>query len=244
MPDSKELKGFSKTFLSQAFIAFEGIPNRGFAKVFNEIAENSGKAIPHPELVSQYKERNFYTNLDVFTEQEKFEILYRLSQVGVVGNINLQRKDFGERLHREYSHWKKDGRFEVFHETVEKTKHFLGQYPKALDRYNLASEQFYQEIDPQTVVNCLWHALEELMREIQGRDWQWDKSRKELEIKFKGKMNPQFVGIFFHVLDSYALYQNESARHRNNIDLAEVELVFEMSSVFLRQIVKLYKVDP
>ena len=232
----------SKTFLSQAFITLGDILYPKVVKVFGEFALKSGKEIPHTKSQTNFSEHNFLENLDVFSEEEKFEILTELSQIGP-SSIFPERKLFREKLHQEYPHLKKNGRYETFHETIEKTTHFLANYPKALDRYKLATQYFYQESDLQTLVITLYNSIEELMREVQKRDWQWDQSHKELKKTFEGKLNSHFVKMFFDLLKSYEKYQNENARHRNNINAAEVEFIFEMSSVFLRQIVNLYKVS-
>ena len=110
----------SKTFLSQAFITLGEIPYPRVAKVFGELAFKSGKEIPHTESQTNFSERNFLENLDVFSEEEKFEILTELSQIGL-SSIFPERKLFCEKLHQEYPHLKKNGRYETFHETIEKT---------------------------------------------------------------------------------------------------------------------------
>lgn len=131
---------------------------------------------------------------------------------------------------------------EIEEEFIEETSHWLEKYHSAFQHYN-ESYRKYKSQDAQLVRNTLDDArlaLELLLKEILGNDKSLENQQKELGkfIVEKGGTK-EFSNMFWQLLNHYSSYQNNKVKHNDNITEVEIIFIFELTSVFMRQLVRL-----
>ncbi len=236
---------FSSTFLSQAFKSFEGIPNSRITDVFRRVARNSEPCIelPYPEEQTLFKDRNFLENLSAFSNEDKFQILDELSQIGNVGNINPQRENFRKILLSEYGFLQAESRSKAFSDVFIETTHFLEKYPKAKKKYLSCIDQFERNSDAIHLLDDLRKSVEFLMKEILKSRKSWNGLVEDLGKKnATSGISVRFRNMFFTLLKHFEEFQNEEVKHNElaNTDAESIEFMFEITSAFLRFLSKHY----
>lgn len=131
---------------------------------------------------------------------------------------------------------------EIEEEFIEETSHWLEKYHSAFQNYNEAYRK-YKSQDEQLIRNTLDDArlaLELLLKEILANDKSLENQQGELGkfIVEKGGTK-EFSNMFWQLLNHYSSYQNNKVKHNNNITEVEITFIFELTSVFMRQLVRL-----
>jgi hypothetical protein len=225
---------FSDTFLAHAFsIVKKKRSYSDLVKVQVKHAVTMRLDLPNVKTASLQGQADFLENLSKFPDDVKFKILDELTE-GLACILDEEVENFRKALHADYRHLKVNGRAIEFSNSIEKTRHWLERYPKALTQYEKCVEMFEIYGDSRDIVDNTRLCLEIFMKEVLGSEKQWDDLVPEFRKNLKGEITPQFTTMFFHLLNLYKVYQNENAKHNSRVEDNEVSFVFDLSLAFLR----------
>lgn len=178
-------------------------------------------------------------NLRCFSGKTLYVIIRELCGLDKFKN-NEQVKNLKTILFRDYSALAPVD--EIEEELIDETSHWLETYPDAFQHYNEAYRK-YKSQDEQLYRNTLDDArlaLELLLKAILVNDKSMENQREKLGkfIEEKGGTK-EFANMFWQLLNHYSSYQNNKVKHNENIAKAEITFIFELTTVFMRQLVRL-----
>lgn len=196
------------------------------------LIEKDGNPVPNKRTALQ-------KNLQCFSDKELYIIIRDLCDLDKFkGNKSVS--ELKTKLLTNYSALAPVG--EIEEEFIEETSHWLEKYHRAFQNYNEAYRK-YKSQDEQLIRNTLDDArlaLELLLKEILANDKSLENQQGELGkfIEEKGGTK-EFSNMFWQLLNHYSSYQNNKVKHNNNITKVEITFIFELTSVFMRQLVRL-----
>ncbi|WP_299354115.1 hypothetical protein [uncultured Porphyromonas sp.] len=224
----------------------EGLTGSEICKLCNSYAVTYNRKIPYaacPFKETDGKSINKRTalrlNLQCFSDAELYIIIRGLCEhERVKDNENVVT--LKTRLLRDYSELAPSG--EVDNEFREETSHWLEIYPEAYRHYNEAYRK-YKSQDGQLYRNLLDDArlsLEVLLKAILSNNKSLENQQSEFGkfIREKGGTT-EFSNMFWQLLNYYSRYQNNRVKHDEDIAEVEITFIFELTTVFIRQLVRL-----
>lgn len=182
------------------------------------------------ELCEYLNEHQTNSFLDAYKNNEKDEYLNKLS--------NLKRQlivKYGKQFGIEGSDTLNDS-------LVEDVQHWLDSYPESRKLYDDAIVMFKNKIYERNCLDNLRLSLESLLKGV------FDNN-KSLENQFKNIGNhveenagsKEFSNMFVKLIDYYTKYQNTFVKHNDAVIEQEVEFIFEITSSFMKHLIKLEK---
>jgi hypothetical protein len=123
---------------------------------------------------------------------------------------------------------------------IERTQHWLAPFQDALKPYDQAVQKHANDIFLRNVLDDLRLALELLLRAIFANEKSLE-NQVPLVGDFINKRggSPEFVNMFVKLVDYYTKYQNSYVKHDDAVIEEEVEFVFELTSAFMKHLVRL-----
>ena len=183
-----------------------------------------------------------YENLRAFSPTQQYRIIKELCEHRSFSlKPSTDRKELKIRLVTRYSHLDpRDTPSEVNETLVEETKHWLDDFPDALSLYSQALEKYDHGSFQRNLLDDLRLSLELLLKGI-------FKNEKSLEnqVPFVGvyiKSNGgsgELSNMFVKLLDYYAKYHNTYVKHDDAVIEQEIEFLLEITSSFMKHLVRL-----
>ena len=129
---------------------------------------------------------------------------------------------------------------DVSPELVEETRHWLGSFPDARALYDEALEKYRARVFERNVLDDLRLALELLLRGVLGNSKSLENQISSLGeyVKSKGG-STEFGNMFVRLVEYFTKYQNRYVKHNDNVIEDEVEFMIEITSSFMKHIVRL-----
>lgn len=123
---------------------------------------------------------------------------------------------------------------------VEETRHWLSSFPKSLDLYNTAQQKREHGVFNRNVVDDLRLSFETLLHELLGNSKSLENQLQALGTFIKEREgSPELANMFVKLVDYYTKYQNTYAKHDDAVADLEVDFVFEVTSCFMRHLVRI-----
>ncbi|MGA3816811.1 hypothetical protein ACI2VP_25310 [Ralstonia nicotianae] len=200
--------------------------------------------IPHPTYPFEAgnKRTALYANLMAFSPQQQYQIIKKLcDHKSFPLKSNSKRKELKIRLVSGYSHLDpRDLPSEVNETLIEETKHWLDDYPEALSLYSQALEKYGHGAFQRNLLDDLRLSLEKLLRAIFNNSKPIEKQISSIgeHIKHSGG-SPELSNMFLKLLDYYAKYHNSYVKHDDAVIEEEIEFIFEITSSFMKHLVRL-----
>lgn len=241
--------------LSQAFISYAsdiladtqlGLSGQQIVKITVAHAVEWNVSIPHEVYPFKNSVPNKRTalceNLMAFSEAQRYQILRELCDHPTVRERNGPNAEKLQlMLIARYGHLAGENLgSEIDAVLIQRTQHWLGPFPEVLEVYNQAVQKHENRIFLRNVLDDLRLGLEILLKSI----FQNDKSL-EKQISLLGDFIQQrggsreLVNMFVKLVDYYAKYQNSYVKHDDAVVEEEVEFIFELTSSFMKHIVRL-----
>ena len=201
--------------------------------------------IPHPTYPFEAgnKRTALYENVMAFLPKQRYRILKELCDHPSFSLVpNKERQALKIKVVTKYGHLDpKDTPSEVNETLVEETKHWLDQFPDALSLYGQALEKYQHGAFNRNLLDDLRLGLERLLCSL----FQNDKSLENQlalvggYIKSRGG-SPELANMFVKLVDYYAKYHNTYVKHDDAVIEEEIEFVLEITSSFMKHLVRLY----
>ncbi|EGP5362808.1 hypothetical protein [Enterococcus faecium] len=123
---------------------------------------------------------------------------------------------------------------------VEETKHWLDGYPKALQEYLNAEQQYIDRKYDRNSLDNLRLSLELLIKDLSGvnksiENQDYHALLKDLK---SAKVSPQLRNMIKLLIDYYSVYQNEFVKHDSSVEETEIEVIFELTSTMMKFLIR------
>ncbi|WP_439671212.1 Abortive infection C-terminus [Cupriavidus necator] len=188
------------------------------------------------------KRTALYENLIAFSPSQQYRIIKELCGHSSFSLIpSPERKELKIRLITRYAHLDpRDTPSEVNETLVEETRHWLADYPEALSLYSQALEKYQHGAFHRNLLDDLRLSLEKLLCVL-------FKNAKSLEnqvsyvgqhIKSKGG-SVELSNMFVKLLEYYTKYNNSYVKHDDAVIEEEIEFILEITSSFMKHLVRL-----
>jgi hypothetical protein len=123
---------------------------------------------------------------------------------------------------------------------VDEAKHWLASFPDSLRLYESSLMKFSNGVFERNLLDDLRLSMEVLLKEIfrNGKSLENQISDIGTFISNNGG-SKQFTNMFRTLVDYYSKYQNTFVKHNDAVVEEEVEFIFEMTSSFMKHLVKM-----
>lgn len=124
---------------------------------------------------------------------------------------------------------------------INETQHWLVGYEASLALYQQALMKFNNSIFKRNLLDDLRVSLELLLKKVLQNDKSLENQIGNLgSFLSKNGGSKQFTNMFQKLVDYYANYQNTFIKHDDAVIEEEIEFIFEMTSSFMKHIVKIH----
>lgn len=209
------------------------------AYAFDFNVEIPYSSVPLPTDVNVPNKRTVLKkNLEVFSPKQQFKIIKELCELDRfkdnenVGKLKIELIKRYKDLSEDYEN--------VDEMLIDETTHWLALYPTTLSLYKSACEKFKNRIFKRNILDDLRLSLEMLLKEVLGNEKSLENQSKYLGSFIQGKGgSKEFTNMFQKLVEYYSKYQNEHVKHNSLIIEEEIEFIFEITSSFMKHIVKI-----
>lgn len=221
-----------------------GLSGSNIVKAFTGYAFDLNVKIPHASYPfdAPNKRTALNENLRCFEPEEQYRIIKELCEhtrlpqpvYDSVNNLKIQ-------LIARYSDQFGTVSSETLNVTiVEEAKHWLTDYPDSLSLYETALTKFNNNIFERNLLDDLRLSLELLIKSIfkNGKSLENQIPKIGSFISSNGG-SKEFSNMFRTLVDYYSKYQNSFVKHNDAVIEEEVEFIFEMTSSFMKHLVKM-----
>lgn len=243
------MKTITDVFLSEAASVLgdtnEGLSGSVIVQSLVSYANDSEIHIPHSSYPfdAPNKRTALLENLRAFDEKDQYKIIKELCDhpklprpiATSINNLKIQ-------LIARYA----DQFGSVSSETlnmdlINETQHWLVDYEASLDLYQQALMKFNNSIFKRNLLDDLRVSLELLLKKVLHNDKSLEDQIGNLgSFLSQNGGSKQFTNMFKKLVDYYANYQNTFIKHDDAVIEEEIEFIFEMTSSFMKHIVKIH----
>ena len=222
----------------------KGLTGTQMLKAFRELSVRHNCTIKYSTMPSKplTKRVLFLANLESLDVENQFRIIKQLCDHEKFDTIVHagHTDELKHRLQKDYGHLNPDPiHGGVLPELVEETKHWLDGYD-AIELYNQAVEKYDSGLFCRNMLDDLRLALEKLLCELFSNKKSLENQKINVGtfIKDNGG-SKQLQNMFVSLLNYYCLYQNNNVKHDSNVNEQELEFVLELTSSFMKHLVRL-----
>jgi len=124
---------------------------------------------------------------------------------------------------------------------VEETRHWLSAFPKSLELYDGARQKLAHGVFERNVLDDLRLALETLLHSLLNNTKSLENQIAPLGQFVKQSGGSSELGnMLVKLIEYYAKYQNTYVKHDAAVIAQEVGFVFEITSCFMRHLVRIF----
>ncbi|UZD35653.1 hypothetical protein [Capnocytophaga ochracea] len=221
-----------------------GLTGTQLIKRFVDYAIKFDRNIPHKETgLFIAKKVLFSQNLKSFSNEEIFYIIDDFCKDHKFNN----KKEVTELKHLLHNNYKKYNTLQVENESldfnnIEETKHWLNEYPEVKKVYEEGINKYNLKTYERNLLDDMRLSLELLWKKILGKDCSLENQKAEIGKWLKTKETTEHFRSMFRGLTTYFTnYQNSNIKHNDKVNIQEVEFIIELTSLFMRNIIKLNK---
>lgn len=224
-----------------------GLNGNDIVKASNAYALEYDVDVPHSvyPFDAPNKRTALCKNLMVFSSKQQFRIIKELCDHNTFSiRENKQLPNLRTQLFTQYSHLDEDlDASSIDNGLIEQTRHWLDAYPESLKLYEEAITKFKHGVFIRNALDDIRLSLEKLLQQVFSNEKSLENQISQLGafIKDHGG-SKEFANMFEKLVDYYAKHNNRYVKHDDAIDSIieeEIEFVIEVSSSFMKHLVKL-----
>ena len=223
----------------------KGLTGTEMFKAFREFSVRRNCSIKYASMPSKPMTKRvlLLANLKCLDTENQFRIIDQLCDHEKFNSVVHagHTDELKQRLHKDYGHLNPDPDHDgVLPELVEQTKHWLDGHDEALELYNQALEKYDTGLFQRNMLDDLRLSLEKLLHDLlaNGKSLENQKANVGSLIKNKGG-SKELQNMFVSLIGYYCDYQNTYVKHNSNVKEQELELVLELTSSFMKHLVRL-----
>ena len=224
----------------------KGLSGPQFLKVTSAYSVQWNVPIPHPIYPFgahiPNKRTALYENLMAFSAAQRYQIIRELCDHPTLGEKNPKgAHSLKLTLIAKYGQLADEALGSELDEALlERTQHFLGPFPGSLALYEQAVQKHANGLCLRNVLDDLRLALELLLNILFGNDKSLENQIPALGIFIRQRGgSSELANMFVKLVDYYTKYQNSFVKHDDAVIEEEVEFIFELTSSFMKHLVRL-----
>ena len=176
-------------------------------------------------------------NLKVFNPVIQFNIIRELCDNDDLKNYP-DVVDLKKTLYNRYGSLSTT-KLEFDEDLVVQTKSILHNYPAAEKSYLSALEKYSNKLYERNLLDDLRLSLELLLKQILSNSKSLENQIKEIGKLQKDKgSSTELTNMFVKLVDYYSKYQNSKVKHNDNVNSDELEVIIELTSTFIKFLIK------
>jgi len=200
--------------------------------------------IPHPQYPfdAPNKRTALAQNLLAFSEAQRYRIILDLCDHP---SVQARNRDAGRKIKLQlmarYGHLGTESLgAEVNEQLVEQTRHWLGTFPDVLERFNQALEKYQSRVFVRNLLDDLRLSLEKLLQALLGNSRSLENQIAALGLFVKQRGgSPELSNMFVKLVEYYGKYHNTYIKHDDAVIEEEVEFIIEITSAFMKHLVRI-----
>jgi hypothetical protein len=224
-----------------------GLSGPKIVEITTKHAVDAGIPLPYssypPASGGVNKRTMLERNLNAFEDEYRYKIIHEMCDRFAFFSPNKEKIDeLKAKLTNLYGQFFPDPYLDNFdNAVVEETKHWLKSFPESLESYDMALKMRLRGEYTRSSLDNLRFSLEMLLKKVLANNMPIEKQISQIGtfLKINGG-SPQLTNMFLKILDYYSLYQNEFVKHNDAVKKQEVEFIFEITSCFMRHIVRVH----
>lgn len=241
------MKNIPRTFLTHASNILgdtdKGLTGGEITQLFSAYSiDYNVENLPHGETLweAPNKRTAILENISVFSPEQQYEIIRELcSHSKLTNNSDAQNLKI-QLIARYGKEFGQNSSLTLNQNLVEEVKSFLVDYPKSEQVYLSALTKFNNDIFERNLVDDLRLSLELLLKDIFQNNKSLENQISEIGVFISNNGGSKhFSNMFRTLVDYYTKYQNAFVKHDDAILEDEVEFIFEMTSSFMKQLIKM-----
>lgn len=220
----------------------EGLSGAKIVEYCSAYAIDFDVDIPHPTYPFSTDLPNKRTalreNLSAFSPEQQYIIIKNLCDLPQFSE-NKSVKDLKIKLITRYDELDETGE-KISEPLIESTKHWLSDYPESLKLFDEALAKFNGDVFQRNTLDDLRLSLEVLLKNLLGNDKSLENQLGPVGtyVKENGG-SKELVNMFVKLLDYFSKYHNTFIKHNDSVVEAEVEIMFEMTSSFMKFLIRI-----
>jgi len=201
-------------------------------------------SIPHTHMGTHIANKRtvLYENLLAFSSPQQYKIIKELcSHPSFDLKVSPKRKALKLKLISRYQRLDPEPESSKVNQAlIEETRHWLGEYPEALSLYSEALQKYDHGAFSRNVLDDLRLALEKLLHSLfsNHKSLENQKALVGAHIKESGG-SAQLANMFVTLVSYYCQYQNDYVKHDDAVKEEEIEFILEITSSFMKHLVRL-----
>ena len=181
-------------------------------------------------------------NLKVFSAAEQFRIIKELCERSAPGNAE-RTTELKLRLYSRYGNLAGEKISKT--ELIQKTKHWLANYPAALKEYESALSKYEGGIFERNTLDDMRLSFELLVKDLMGNNKSLENQIGDIGTMLKkAGSSAELRNMVPQVIKYYTDFQNNHVKHTDAVNGDELEYVIELTSVIMKFLVKMSDAKP
>lgn len=202
-----------------------------YAITFNRIIPFGSYPFDAPNKRTALKE-----NLRAFEAAEQFRIIKELCELSMFAD-NSAVADLKIKLYSRYGNLATEKISET--ELIQKTKHWLANYPLALKQYESALSKFEGGIFERNTLDDLRLSFELLVKDLLNNSKSLENQIGDIcGILDRAGTSVELKNMVQKIIDYYTKFQNSHVKHNDAVNSNEIEYVIELTSVIMKFLIK------
>jgi len=228
-----------------------GETQRGFSgtqivEITTAYAVEHNVVLPHQTYPfdAPNKRRALYDNLMAFPARIRYRVILDLCRHDTIQRLNREAAEkLLLKLVTRYSYLDDHAQTsDINPRLIEETRHWLKSFAGVLELYASALQKHDSKLFVRNLLDDLRLALEKLVQAILGNGKTLENQIPLLgQFVKKSGGSPEFSNMFLKLVEYYTKYQNSYVKHDDAVVEAEVEFVFEITSSFMKHLVRLHQ---
>lgn len=215
-----------------------GLSGMKIVEICNSYAIDFNRVTPHGTYPfdAPNKRTALRENLRVFSGTEQFRIIKEMCELPSLQDID-KVKELKVKLFSRYGNLATGKISET--ELIQKTKHWLANYPQALKQYESALAKFEGSIFERNTLDDMRLAFELLVKDLLGNGKSLENQISEIGSALKQSgASVELRNMVQQVIKYYTDFQNNHVKHNDAVNSMEIEYTIELTSVVMKFLIK------
>lgn len=234
--------------LDNTFIAYasdvlaetnSGLSGTKIVEYCNAYAIDYNKIIPYNSYPfdAPNKRTALRENLNAFEAAEQFRIIKELCELPGLSRLE-KVNELRLKLFTRYGNLATEKISET--ELVQKTKHWLADYPNSLKEYESALAKYEGGIFQRNTLDDMRLAFELLVKSLLGNNRSLENQIADLGAMLKNNNTSiELRNMVTQVIKYYTDFQNSHVKHNDSVNEQEIEYVIELTSIVMKFLIKI-----
>lgn len=234
----------STLFLNHAAdVLAPGLSGSQIVRITSAYAVDYNVDLPHPTYPFQTpnKRTALFENLRPFAPDQQYQIIRELCDRVTSESANPKVTELKLKLMSRYGHLAGEAAAsELNRPLIVETRHWLDDFPEVKKLYDEALQKHEHGVFTRNALDDLRLALEKLLQSLFGNSKSLENQIASVGsfIKTQGGSR-ELANMFEKLIGYYTKYQNTYVKHDDAVLNAEVEFVLEITSSFMKHLVRL-----